>query len=187
MRFTTLDLAAGNNVYEHAIGPIAFQIRVTSKPNDSRTEFLSISFRKGNEILIDNAIDKSENIEVPRVFVLESQSKDNTIILAGGRTLYWLDLSTQQISQTLDLPRDERDLEHWETLIYPTNDQLLIVCEADYLLIRADLNVAWHNTKYYNEVISPPQPGTSYVTSTDEMDTSTRFSLVDGQRIDQED
>jgi hypothetical protein len=116
----------------------------------SRVDILKIHFHEGVDLELDAAVDVSELLNFPRVFVFESAPRD-MFALFGGEKMYWLTIEGC-VKAEISTFREWGYEEYWKTQIIDRERQgILIVYEGGVLAIDETLAVRWHTPKLYND------------------------------------
>ncbi len=95
------------------------------------------------------AVDVSERLLNPRVFVIEGASPD-TFLLFGGEKLYWVS-TTGVVRSEFATFREWGNEEYWVTEIVQQKAAIVIIYESGVLMIDEALQVRWHQPKYFND------------------------------------
>jgi hypothetical protein len=115
----------------------------------SRVDSLALRFDTGALAELRAAVDVSEQLSNPRVFIIEGTSPD-TFLLFGGERLYWVSANGEVKSEFATF-REWGSEEYWVTDIIPQQDALVIIYESGVLMIGEALQVRWHQSKYFND------------------------------------
>jgi hypothetical protein len=95
------------------------------------------------------AVDHSERLDYPRVFVIAGKPSD-TLVLFGGEQVYWL--STEgKLRKIFKTFRSSDTEEYWETQIIERSRDVVIVYEAGILVIDENLAITCHKQKLFND------------------------------------
>ena len=114
-----------------------------------RTNGLRIRSIEGLQIDLPSAVDISEQLESPRVFVSEGLDP-NRFFLFGGETAFWVNTNLTQVSR-FDLFRQTGLEEYWTTTIVEQPQSLIFVYESGVLVIDERLQVVMHHEKLIND------------------------------------
>ena len=114
-----------------------------------RTNGLRIVTKDGHQVDLPSAVDISERLEAPRVFVIEGADPNRFFIL-GGETGFWVSIDVTQIAR-LKLFREAGTEEYWETSILEQPQVLIIIYEAGVVVIDERLQVLMHREKLFND------------------------------------
>jgi hypothetical protein len=114
-----------------------------------RTDSLSLHLDTAQRVELRAAVDVSERLSNPRVFVIEGTSSD-TFLLFGGERLYWVSTSGEVRSEFATL-RAWGNEEYWVTEIVQQHAAIVIIYESGVLMIDEALQVRWHQPKYFND------------------------------------
>ena len=115
----------------------------------SRTDSLALRFDTGVHAELRAAVDVSEHLSNPRVFIIEGTSPD-TFLLFGGERLYWVS-ATGAVKSEFTTFREWGNEEYWVTEIIRQQDAIVIIYESEVLMIDEALRVRWHQSKYFND------------------------------------
>ena len=115
----------------------------------SRVDSLALRFDTGAHTELRAAVDVSERLSNPRVFVIEGTSSD-TFLLFGGERLYWVS-TTGEVRSEFATFRKWGDEEYWVTEIIQRQGAIVIIYELGVLMIDEALQVRWHQPKYLND------------------------------------
>lgn len=115
----------------------------------SRVDSLALRFDTGVDVELRAAVDVSERLSAPRIYVIEGTSPD-TFLLFGGEKLYWVSMDGQ-VKSELATFRECGDEEYWVTEIIQRQDAIVIVYESGVLMIDEALQVRWSQIKYLND------------------------------------
>ena len=115
----------------------------------SRVDSLALRFDTGAHAELRAAVDVSEHLSNPRVFIIEGTSPD-TFLLFGGERMYWLSTSGEVKSEFVTF-REWGDEEYWVTDIIQHQRAIVIIYELGVLMIDEALRVRWHQPKYFND------------------------------------
>jgi hypothetical protein len=110
---------------------------------------LRIRFKLGACLDLPAAIDVSERIRSPRVFIVEG-NRDDMFLTLGGEKLYWISPGGTVVSE-LSLFRHYQDTEYWETKFITKSSDLVVIYEAGVLILDANLHVVFHKKKFLND------------------------------------
>jgi hypothetical protein len=116
-----------------------------------KSDRLRINIDNGSVLELDHAIDVSEMLEFPRIFVVEGELAD-TLVLLGGERAYWLTVAGKKTAD-LKLFRREADEEYWTTKIIERRGDLIFIYEAGVLILNSRLEATFHREKFYNDIL----------------------------------
>ena len=114
-----------------------------------RTNGLKIRPVDGFPFDLPSAVDVSEQLEEPRVFVCEGLDP-NRFFVFGGEIAFWVRTDLTQISHR-DLFRQTGLEEYWTTTILEQPQSLIFIYESGVLIIDERLQVAMHREKLIND------------------------------------
>jgi hypothetical protein len=115
----------------------------------SRIDSLALRFDTGAHAELRAAVDVSELLSNPRIFVIEGTSLD-TFLLFGGERMYWVS-ANEAVKSELATFRASGSEEYWVTEIIRHQDALIVIYESGVLMIDEALQVLWHQSKYFND------------------------------------
>src|SRR5262245_40370271 len=110
---------------------------------------LALHFSNGSELVLPAAVDVSEQLDRPRIFLFEGTDR-NMFMVFGGEKTYWI-TTEGRVKDVYPLFREKGYEEYWTTRIIESGDRLVIIYESGVLLIDASLRVCWHVRKYFND------------------------------------
>jgi hypothetical protein len=113
---------------------------------------LIIEFGRDQCLKLEDVVDTTEELDFPRVFVIEGSVGD-AFVLFGGERVYWLSKGGS-VKNEYQLFRKSGDDEYWATQLLEQENGLLIIYEAGVLAIDEALRVLWHKPKFYNDVFA---------------------------------
>ncbi len=122
---------------------------VERRETADRIDGLAICFGAGPCVELRAAVDVSEQIECPRVFVIEAAHRD-TFLLLGGEKAYWL-TSDGAVKAEFPLFRKWGEEEFWTMQILDHGSGVLVIYEAGVIAIDEALQVRWHKPKLLND------------------------------------
>lgn len=114
-----------------------------------RIDGLVVRFDTGASIELSAAVDVSEQLEHPRVFVFEGKSRD-MFLLFGGEKAYWLS-NDGIVKSEYPLFREWGEEEFWTTRILEQGGRVFVIYEVGVLAIDEMLHVRWHKPKLLND------------------------------------
>ena len=114
-----------------------------------RINGLRIVTKDGHQVDLPGAVDISEELDEPRVFVIEGADPDRFFVF-GGEIAFWVSVDLTQIER-LKLFRDAGTEEYWATTILEQPQALIIIYEAGVLVIDERLQVLMHQKKFFND------------------------------------
>lgn len=121
---------------------------VERRETRDRPDSLAIHFETGTNRVLPAAVDVSEQLSTPRVFIIEGRSPD-TFMLFGGERLYWV--SPDGDTRSEKLFRERGWEEYWTTEIIEQQRAAIIIYESGVIMIDEALQVRWHARKYFND------------------------------------
>ena len=113
---------------------------------------LRVSFEGDRLLELPDAVDVSQALDDPRVFVIEGRRADH-VFLFGGKQIYSIG-SVGGIERTLRLFREDDLTEYWDTLLFDRQDTLLVVYESGVLVLDDLFHVRFHQKKLINDVLA---------------------------------
>jgi hypothetical protein len=116
---------------------------------DDRTDCLDIRFASGRGLTLSSAVDISEQLDCPRIFVIEG-TRDDLLVLFGGKTAYWLTIDGR-IKEQSSLFRRWSEAEYWTTEVVNYKDELILIYEAGVMVINDLLQITLHRRKLLND------------------------------------
>lgn len=148
MRVTELVLANGSPFHFQGkqLGTIEYGTLT------GRADSLKVRIGDGSVLDLPAAVDISEQLRAPRVFLIEGERKDRLLVF-GGEKAYWLS-AEGKIENVLKTFRTYADAEYWETRIIERPNDIVIIYEAGVLAVDEDLNVKCHKSKLFNDVVA---------------------------------
>src|SRR5215204_968865 len=114
-----------------------------------RTNGLRIRSVEGAQIDLPSAVDLSEQLDEPRIFVSEGLDP-NQFFLFGGEIAFWVTSDVTQVSR-FDLFRQTGLEEYWTTTILEQPQSLIFIYESGVLMIDESLHVVMHREKLIND------------------------------------
>lgn len=114
-----------------------------------RINGLRIRSIEGPQIDLPSAVDISEQLDSPRVFVSEGVDP-NRFFVFGGEIAFWVSTDLTQVSR-FDLFRRTGLEEYWTTTILEQSQSLMFVYESGVLVIDERLQVVTHREKLIND------------------------------------
>jgi hypothetical protein len=129
------------------------QVAMVERQQDgSRINALVIHFNTGIHVELRAAVDVSEQLPYPRIFVIESDLRDK-FMLVGGEVAYWL-TPDGSVQAELSLYRKWGEEEYWTTSMLEDEKGIIVIYEAGVLAIDDALQVRWHSPKLLNDNFS---------------------------------
>lgn len=122
---------------------------VERRETADRIDGLAVRFDAGPYVELRAAVDVSEQLECPRVFVIEGTPRD-TFLLLGGEKAYWL-TSDGAVKAESPLFRKWGEEEYWRTQIVEHGSGAIVIYEAGVLAIGETLELRWHKPKLFND------------------------------------
>lgn len=144
MKYTQYNLTGPKALIVHGV-----ELGTIERRNYSdRSNGLRI-FYKGRVVDLPSAVDVSEELDEPRIFVIEGANTDKFFIF-GGENAFWVSIDVTEITR-LNLFREYRDQEYWTTTILEQPKALIIIYEAGVLVINEALKVLTQKPKFFND------------------------------------
>jgi hypothetical protein len=140
---------------------------------------LLVTVRKGLSIELRDVVDDGETTLGTRVFAVQGSAPDR-LFLIGGPTAYRIS-SAGAVERKVDLLRRWQDAEHWTTELVTVTAGLLIVYEAGVLLLTDELDLRWHQAKYFNDTLARVEDDVAVFVR--DHDQEWRVSLKDGAQL----
>jgi hypothetical protein len=137
---------------------------------------LNVRFESGSELQLAQCVDLSQQLEAPRVFVIEGTPPDRFLIF-GGEKMYWL-TPEGLILEEFRLLREQRHEEYWQTQIVGCSDGILAIYEGGVVAIDENLQVRWQKKKFFNDVFVGLEDG--FLNFVQDDDTLWRMRVSDG-------
>lgn len=104
---------------------------------------------EGPQIDLASAVDVSEELDAPRVFISEGVDL-NRFFVFGGEIAFWVSTDLTQVSR-LDLFRRTGLEEYWSTTILEQPQSLIFIYESGVLVIDERLQFVMHREKLIND------------------------------------
>ena len=114
-----------------------------------RINGLRITSKDGRLLDLPGGVDISEQLDVPRVFVIEGVDRERFFVF-GGEVAFLISANIKEIAR-FDLFRSYGEAEYWTTTVLERPSALIIVYEAGVLLIDESLKVLMHKKKLFND------------------------------------
>jgi hypothetical protein len=115
-----------------------------------RIDGLTVHFDNGPHVELRAVVDVSEQLECPRVFVIEGALPD-AFLLIGGEKAY--EIATDgTVRSEASLFRKWGEEEYWTTRIIEHASGVIVIYEAGVMAIGEDLALRWHTPKFFNDV-----------------------------------
>jgi hypothetical protein len=114
-----------------------------------RINGLRINYKDGRKIDLPSAVDISEQLEEPRILVVEGVDPHRFFIF-GGEIAFWLSTDLTQIDR-LDLFRKHALEEYWTTTVFEQPQAIIVIYEVGVLVIGETLQVLLHREKLIND------------------------------------
>jgi hypothetical protein len=92
----------------------------------------------------------SQQLESPRLFVIEKNPPDSFVIF-GGERVYWVTDEGKFLHET-SLFRRLDCSEYWTTQVIEDRQRIIVIYESGVLALDEDLRVRWHRKKFFNDV-----------------------------------
>ncbi len=122
---------------------------VERRETGDRIDGLAIHFDAGPHVELRASVDVSEQLECPRVFVIEGAPRD-AFLLFGGEKAYWL-TSDGAVKAESPLFRKWGEEEFWTMRILDHGSGVVVIYEAGVMAIDEALQVRWHKLKLLND------------------------------------
>lgn len=180
MNYQEIDLSAIQEVKVNSIS-LSFEKLVNSNDKGRRFETLRLTSSSGSQIELKNAVDNSQCLDNPRVFLIYSDLVKDNVIIFGGKIVYWISVVSFRTYKSWELDRTYQDVEYWNSEIISVKFGLLVVDEAGFFLINDQLDLVWYRGKYYNEQLKLYDEETVKITSDDAHPEF--YSLKEGKAI----
>ena len=143
MKYTQFNLAVPQDLGLHGIRTIKRQ-----HCND-QINGLRVTWSDGHHLDLPSAVDVSEQINEPRIFLIEGIDPEKFLIF-GGEIAFWLNTKGVELSH-LKLFRKNGLEEYWTTTIVEQPAKLIIIYEAGVLVMDESLKVLLHKPKLIND------------------------------------
>jgi hypothetical protein len=117
-----------------------------------RADSLRLRIDCGSFLKLPAAVDISEQLSTPRVFLIEG-TPDSRFFVFGGEKGYWLSIEGK-VENVLQTFRTYTDAEYWETRVIERPNDVVIIYEAGVLAIDEDLNIKCHKSKLFNDLVT---------------------------------
>lgn len=114
-----------------------------------RIDGLVVHFDSGPHFELHAVVDVSEQIEHPRVFVIEGALPD-AFLVVGGERAYRMTIDGM-VTTEASLFRKWGEEEYWTTRIIEHGSCLIVIYEAGVMAIGQDLALRWHTRKLLND------------------------------------
>jgi hypothetical protein len=118
-------------------------------PVADRADALRIQLKNGGELELPAAVDVSEQLRAPRIFLIEGESSD-AVFLFGGEKAYRLSIMGE-VDAVLQTFRTYKNAEYWNTDIIARPHDVVIVYEAGVLVVDEALAPKFHKSKLFND------------------------------------
>jgi hypothetical protein len=142
-----------------------------------RADSLKVRIGGGSFLELPAAVDISEQLRAPRVFLIEGKP-DGRFFIFGGEKAYWLSVEGR-VENLLTTFRTYTDAEYWETRVIERPNDIVIIYEAGVLAVDEDLNIKCHKSKLFNDIVASIE-GDSLRLLRDH-DTEWHMQLADGK------
>lgn len=133
--------------------PLYFQRRqigsVETRTCGGRIDCLGIRLGCGVFLELPAAMDISERLRTPRIFVIEGKQNE-TFAIFGGERIYWISTSGK-IEKDFQTFRTYADAEYWETKLIERPSDAVLIYEAGVSVIDEDLRITCHKAKFFND------------------------------------
>ncbi len=160
--------------------PLYFQRRqigsVEARACAGRIDCLGIRLECGAVLELQAALDISERLRMPRIFVIEGKPNE-TFAIFGGERIYWVS-TAGKIEKDFQTFRAYADAEYWETKLIERPRDAVLIYEAGVSVIDEDLRIRCHKAKFINDFFVAIE-GDS-ITLLRDHDTEWRMQLVEG-------
>jgi hypothetical protein len=147
MKITEIRLSKGAQRLEFRGRQIGTLERLHSRTTG---DILHISLESGADLNLQSAVDVSQQLRCPRIFVIEGNPLDSFVVF-GGERMYRVIVDGRILCET-SLYRRFDDTEYWTTKIIEDRRGIIIVYEGGVLAVDEDLKVRWHRKKFFNDV-----------------------------------
>ena len=137
---------------------------------------LSIRLECGAVLELQAAIDISERLRTPRIFVIEGKPNE-TFAIFGGERIYWIS-TLGKVEKDFQTFRTYADAEYWETKLIERPSDVVLIYEAGVSVMDEDLRIRCHKAKFSNDFFVAIE-GDS-ITLLRDHDTEWRMQLVEG-------
>lgn len=129
----------------------SFEIRLLGGDETmaARRDCLRVRMPGHDEIVLRAAVDTTELLEWPRLFVITGRRSDE-VLTFGGEFAYRL-ASDGRVRHALPTFRRRGEEEYWDTAIVEAGGALGVIYEAGVLLIDPSLEPRWHVRKRFND------------------------------------
>jgi hypothetical protein len=141
-----------------------------------RIDCLGIRLECGAVLELQAAIDISERLRRPRIFVIESKSNE-TFAIFGGERIYWI-TTAGKVEKDFQTFRSYSEAEYWETKLIERPNDVVLIYEAGVSVIGEDLRIRCHKAKFFNDVFVAIE-GDS-ITLLRDHETEWRMQLAEG-------
>src|SRR5262245_31041576 len=101
---------------------------VERRETADRIDGLTVHFDTGARVELRAAVDISEQLDCPRIFVIEGRPRD-TLLLLGGEKAYWL-RSNGVVKAESPLFRKWGEEEYWTTRIVEHGSEVIFIYET---------------------------------------------------------
>jgi hypothetical protein len=160
--------------------PLYFQRRligsVETRICADRIDCLGIRLECGAFLELPAAMDISERLQTPRIFVIEGKPNE-TFAIFGGERLYWIS-TAGKVEKDFQTFRTYAEAEYWETKLIERPSNTVLIYEAGVTVIDDDLKVRCHKAKFFNDFFVAIE-GDS-ITLLRDHDTEWRMQLGEG-------
>jgi hypothetical protein len=147
MRWTEITLSGIQPLYFDGGQVGTLERREASDGMDSAL----IHFNTGTHVELPAAVDVSQRLDCPRVFVVEGTPRD-LFLLLGGEKAYRVSRAGLLMSE-FKLFRDWFGTEYWTTRVISQPNGSLFIYEGGVVAIDATLQVRWHTSKHFNDYV----------------------------------
>ena len=126
------------------------QIALAERREDQNIDnSLRLRFDSGVELVLESAVDVSQTIDLPRIFVIEGLASEKLMIF-GGEKAYWILADGRLFGEYLT-NRASDLTKYWSTRFVQIDDGLIVIYETSVLALDQLLEVRWHTRKYIND------------------------------------
>ena len=160
--------------------PVYFQGRrigsVEARKCAGKIDCLGIRLECGVFLELPAAVDISEQLETPRIFVIEGKPNE-TFVLFGGERIYWISTGGR-VEKDFQTFRTAPYTEYWGTKIIERPRDVVLIYEAGVLVMDEDLRIGCNKAKFFNDFFVAIEG--DWITLLRDHDTEWRMQLVEG-------
>jgi hypothetical protein len=110
---------------------------------------LGIRLECGVFLELSAAMDISEQLQAPRIFVIEGKPNE-TFAIFGGERIYWIS-TAGKVVKDFQTFRTYAEAEYWETKIINRPSDAVLIYESGVSVIDEDLRIRCHKIKFFND------------------------------------